>query len=339
MNYTAIPFLSTPAIEAGNAGVVGSYELFEGDGCIAVNADASLISSLDNSQHCVRIYSVDGAAVSTVGPVIVGTVGVAGCADGQLSRPLYSCFAHRNGVDTLLICDCGNNRVVEVSVSGDFLRAIAVSWPLGIAYCGVGDVIAVSQYDAHAVVLLQYESGAVKPEVTIGTGTRGSGDGQLYRPNGVAFTADGRFILVADCGNHRVSKFNAANGAFIAHVATNAVHGIEYPRGIVQCEDGIILVTITQWRDGGEHGSVVCVGADDETVQNIIIYSAAGCAFFPESLSYSPSLHGVVVKTVEREGEVLLFLLRDAWMASSRRAWLCAVSTPSNANSSPNTVD
>jgi hypothetical protein len=62
-------------------------------------------------------------------------------------------------------------------------------------------------------------------------------------------------------------------------------------------------------------GSVVCVGKDGVTVKNDIIPSV--------SLSYSPSLNGVVVKSLE--GGV--FLLRDAWMHSSRCAWLSALAS------------
>jgi hypothetical protein len=151
--------------------------------------------------------------------------------------------------------------------------------PRGIAYCGANDVIAVSLNCADAVVLLQYESGAVKPEVTIGSSTAGNADGQLFSPMGVTFTTDGRHILVADCWNHRVSKFSAASGAFVAHVISN---GISYPTDVLQCEDGSIVVA---------HGDgVVCVVKDGVTVQSI------GVPCIPKSLSYSSSLNGVVVK-------------------------------------------
>jgi hypothetical protein len=218
---------------------------------------------------------------------------------------------HRHGIDTLLICDWGNDRVVEVTASGLFLRAIALkkySGVWGIAYCGVGDVIAVSLCEAYAVVLLEYQSGAVKPEVTIGSGFRGSGDGQLWRPYGVTFTADGRHILVADWGNDRVSKFTAASGAFIAHVISN---GISDPRDVIQCEDGSIAVA----QGKGVRSSVLCVGEDGGLVQNIFF-------FIPQSLTYSATLNGLVVKTID--GNV--FLLRDAWMSSNRGAWLSALS-------------
>ncbi len=212
---------------------------------------------------------------------------------------------HRNGVDTLLICDWGNDRVVEVTARGEFMRAIALperSGPWGIAE--QDGVIAVSLHWNHVVVLLQYESGAVKPQSTIGSGTEGNADGKLSCPKGVVFTTDGRDILVADWGNHRVSKFSVTSGAFVAHVVSN---GISYPRDVLQCEDGSIVVA--------HMNGVTCVGKDRATVQNITISSGDPC-----SLSNSPSWNGVVLKC----GDGSVFVLRDAWSHSLRCTWVHA---------------
>ncbi len=264
-----------------------------------MNVDGTRFASVNRVQHCVYIYD---AADRTADAIIVGTAGTAGVSQGKLNYPAFACFVHRDGVDTLLICDWGNNRVVEVTAGGEFVRAIAVEGrPWGISERD--GVIAVTLYDAHAVVLLQYESGATRPEVTIGSGTGGNADGQLWCPMGVAFTTDGRCILVADCGNLRVSKFSAASGAFIAHVISD---GIFYPTDVLQCEDGSIVAA---------HGDgVVCVGKDGVTVQNINV------PFSPCSLSYSPSLNGVVVK--EEGGGV--YVLRDAWSHCLRCEWVHA---------------
>jgi hypothetical protein len=220
-----------------------------------------------------------------------------------LDNPASACFVHRDGVDTLLICDYNNNRIAEVTTRGVFMRAIAVSRPYGIAERD--GVIAVSMWAAHAVVLLQYEFGAVKAEVTIGSGTYGNADGQLNCPSGVTFTPDGRHILVADCGNHRVSKFSTASGEFVAHVISN---GITFPYDVLQCEDGSIVVAHMK--------GVTCVGKDGVTVQHITISSGGD----PRSLSYSPPLNGVLVKCYD--GRV--FVLRDAWSHSLRCAWVHA---------------
>jgi DNA-binding beta-propeller fold protein YncE len=265
---------------------------------IAANLDGTLFASVSRDAHCVYMYNVAAAD-----PIIVGTAGTAGSAHGELDRPGSACFVHRDGVDTLLICDWGNDRVVEVTARGVFMRVIENA-PRGIAYCGANDVIAVSLDCADAVVLLQYESGAVKPEVTIGSSTAGNADGQLFSPVGVTFTTDGRHILVADCWNHRVSKFSADSGAFVAHVISN---GVSYPTDVLQCEDGSIVVA---HEDG-----VTCVGKDGVTVEKFSVSSSV-----PRSLSNSPSLNGVVVKCFD--GSV--FVLRDAWSHSLRCEWVHA---------------
>jgi hypothetical protein len=152
------------------------------------------------------------------------------------------------------------------------------------------------------------------------SGSEGRGDGQLSYPHGVTFTADGRYILVTDYNNHRVSKFSTDSAAFIAHVISN---GIYCSKDVLHCEDGRIAVA--QGYCGSASASVVCVGQDGVTLQNIIIPCTSGGTvnFAPLSLSYSLSLNGVLVKTLE--GGV--FLLRDAWMASSRSAWLSALAS------------
>ncbi len=245
---------------------------------------------------------IHNAADRTADPIVVGTAGTADSAHGLLNCPGFACFVHRDGVDTLLICDFGNNRVMEVTAGGEFMRAIVVGGgPWGIAE--KDGVIAVALWATHTVVLLQYESGAVKPEVTIGSGTGGHADGQLFYPAGVAFTTDGRHILVADYLNNRVSKFRAASGAFVAHVISN---GITLPRDVLQCEDGSMVVA--------HQKGVACVGKDGVTVKSIDV------PLIPASLSYSPSLNGVVVKCVD--GSV--FVLRDAWSRSLRCEWVHA---------------
>jgi sugar lactone lactonase YvrE len=236
--------------------------------------------------------------------------GSAGSADEQLNDPQLACFARRGGVDTLLVCDSGNHRVVEVSADGRFLRHIAVEaggGPYGVAYCGQRDAIAVSLHRAHVLVLLRYKTGAVL--TTIGElWVRGASDGQLFGPIGLRFTADGARIVVADYYNYRVSMFSADDGTFIAHVATraNGTRPLSHPHDVWSCkDDDSVLVA--------EDRRVVRIRKDG-TVKVVL----DDCV--PSSISYSPVLHGNVVTT--RKGCVLL--IRDEWMSSLRCAWVCA---------------
>lgn len=138
-------------------------------GGILANDDGSLIAVVDSGQHCVYIYSVNSAGERTAEPIVVGTVGSCGSAPGQFNFPCSACFVHRNGEDTLLICDHNGNRVVETTAAGVFLRAIAVDFSIcHLAYCR--DVMAVCNTFDGSIVLLQYESG--KRVLTIKTGTK-----------------------------------------------------------------------------------------------------------------------------------------------------------------------
>ena len=60
-------------------------------------------------------------------------------------------------------------------------------------------------------------------------GKRGSQDGQLLNPESTAATPGGH-ILVADRGNHRISKFSI-DGVFFGHVFTER-DGIKWPTGL-----------------------------------------------------------------------------------------------------------
>jgi hypothetical protein len=296
----AVPMTSIPA--------------YPGHGGIAVDSTGTLLANVETRDHCVRIYRVDAAGVClTTAAVVVGTPGTDGNADGLLHTPTFACFVHRNGLDTLLICDRGNDRLVEVTTDGAFLRGISVQkggdlW--GIAYCGISDVIAVSLESAHLVLLLDYVSGVAKPEGTIGSDTATDNNGELYSPMGVAFTADGLHLLVADCNNYRVGKFSTATGVWIADAAT-----LTAPRDVLQLEDGTTLVLYS----GGVY-SLVCVTEDGEGLSRIALPALTGHAF-PYCFACCKSTNAVFVKTFY-DGKIIL--LRDAFKSSSRAAWLSA---------------
>lgn len=264
-----------------------------GNGGIAVNADGTLMASVNSVQHCVYIYSMDSTDAD---PIICSTF-----VGGQLHYPQAACFVYRSGVETLIIEDW--YRLVEITVFGAFIRIIPLrSFSSGIAYCAKTDVIAVVHPGIirmeSRIVLLQYTSGALIAETAYG---------QLTFPTGVTFTVDGDYFLVTDSNKH-LSKFRAATGAFISRVASRG-------DGVLDCEDGTIIVTRGFW-----HGHVVSLEADGVTSDEILFRNDHGDVLRPFSLSYSSSLMGVVVKCMD--GSV--FLLRDAWVQSSRCAWLLA---------------
>jgi hypothetical protein len=70
-----------------------------------------------------------------------------------------------------------------------------------------------------------------------GFGDPGPGDGQLCRPYGLRFTADGSEVVVADSGNARVSVFSAVDGSLVRHAAL----GLRGAVDVEECEGGWLV--------------------------------------------------------------------------------------------------
>jgi uncharacterized protein (TIGR03663 family) len=83
-------------------------------------------------------------------------------------------------------------------------------------------------------------------------GSQGAEPGQFERPNGIAIDPSGRFVYVADTGNHRIQKFTT-DGQFIAAWGQNSVMetemgiiaGFNEPWDVTVTSDGTIFVADT----------------------------------------------------------------------------------------------
>jgi hypothetical protein len=106
----------------------------------------------------------------------------------------------------------------------------------------------------HTVTLYAAGTWARVRVVGVGRG-RGAGDGQLDRPYGLRFSADGARLLVADCRSHRVCCFRVSDGGFAGAVASEGAHGLYGPFDVVEVAGGMLVA------DGDNH-RVVRVPAD-----------------------------------------------------------------------------
>jgi DNA-binding beta-propeller fold protein YncE len=266
--------------------VAAAAAVAAGGGGIAMNDDGTVLASVDKEHNRVVFMTATALGFESGGNGMRGTAG----SDGsELREPGAATFARRHDSDTLLVCDSGNERIVEMSAEGRLIRHLTVgggegSRPSGVAYSGKHDLIAVA-CSGHTVVLLRYESGEVVRRI----GGMGCTDGKLNEPAGVRFTADGAHILVADYWNHRVSKFRIADGAFVTNVATEAVHGVTYPFDVLECDDGGSIVVACNV-DGarGSSEAVLCEGSTGRVLANIAPWSFAhspGVGFVAKELS------------------------------------------------------
>ena len=156
---------------------------------LATTADGLLFVANYGNQ-CVDIFREDGTFIRRIG-------------QGQLSGPI-DVAVHANG--QVYVADYGNHRVTVLTQDGQLVRTFGSQGssagqfrtPQGIAVSPDGQVY-VSDY--------RNSNGRVQVFTADGTYIRAFGLGQLIGPRGITFTTQGN-VVVASCGNSRVSFFN-----------------------------------------------------------------------------------------------------------------------------------
>jgi hypothetical protein len=155
----------------------------------------------------------------------------------------------------LLVTDAGADAVHLVDVvgrshAGYLASPGSIAGPRGVAVSRTSPLVAVSAWKKrhssdksdHAVLVYR-GSGVVWEAVRViggGFGGPGSrhGDGQLQRPNGLRFSADGSMVCVADPRSNRVSVFRVDDGRFVRHIAT----GLRDSYDLEEVEGGWLVV-------------------------------------------------------------------------------------------------
>ncbi len=173
---------------------------------MVVSPDGRYMAVSYVNAHKLRVYRIEADGTLT----LLHTFGSYGAWPKQFHYPANMCLAP-NG--NLLVCDYHNNRVQELTGLGEtesaHVRDLNVTKALSIAVHG--DMVAVGTRDA-TVVLLSYSTGGIIRTF----GTCGAGHGNIgTATQGLRFTLDGVYILVAEYDNKRLSKFRVPDGAFV----------------------------------------------------------------------------------------------------------------------------
>jgi sugar lactone lactonase YvrE len=196
----------TPGISglAVNGGAATLATLFGPRG-VAVDA-AGNIYIADNMNQQIR--KVDGSTGNIL--AVAGVAGVAGYnGDGidpttaQLNSPLGVAV---DVAGNIYIADEGNDRIRAVFISDGLIHTVdtdpvAVEAPAGVAVDGDGTLY-IADTNHHQIVRVFGET----VDVVAGTGTAGSGPGELNTPVGVAVKADGSVLYIADLINNRIEE-------------------------------------------------------------------------------------------------------------------------------------
>jgi len=184
---------------------------------IAVTRDGSQLAVSNSYTHVITVYdTVDGSETVSFGGK--------GSGPGQFNRPFKLCITPR---DTLLVADCGNQRVQEVTMAGVHVRYIGVGL-FGDGICGItcnDEHIAVTKFigaTPNRVLLFNYSTGELLRQFA----ALGSGDGQIgQHPTGVRFTPDNQHIIVVDTFNNKRLSMFTVDGVWVKHIGVGVLGG------------------------------------------------------------------------------------------------------------------
>lgn len=278
-------------------------------GGFAVNHDGSLVACADYEKHCVFTYDMDEAG-NRSNQAIIGTWGSPGFSETMFHRPRQLAFVFREGTETLLILDVCNRRIVEVTTAGVFIRSLHLrvcgTFVIQMEYSAASDKIAVLM---NRIVVFDYKTFDEVAEIRA----------VLDDSPAFTFTADGNHILVANRPLHCIAKYNIRTGSFVCDVVTREEHGLLNTYGLLEVEDGSLLVYQGSWESGVSFLHVM-----GSKVLNTIKVQERDYFVNPRFVNpmYSKRLGGVIIK--ESYGTGRMKLLKEAWPDSDKCAWIFA---------------
>lgn len=243
------------AVEISEAVPVAVEGLMRPHGLAFVDDVTLLVANRESELSLVRL---DGRrrAVCSASVLIDGSTDVPVRTPGSVAT-------RRLGGDLVEVFVC-NNYVHDVTryvldgrqdwavIDAELLLAADLDIPDGVAVSGNGDWIAISNHNRNAVHLYRYDS-ALAPDMPPTGVLRG-----VNYPHGLAFTADGRQLVVADAGLPNLYTFEAPDGDWTGVripsridriMDEDSFHRGRYdpqeggPKGLEIVADGIVAVT------------------------------------------------------------------------------------------------
>ncbi len=256
-HFTNANLTGTPVIVGSNGTAVGQFNYIEGVSAAAngvlwiADADNGRVQRYDPATQAFAAFGTQGSTPNT----------------NQLLNP-ESVVA---SATDMYIADTGNNRVVELNLSGNYVASYAgLDAPQGVglapdgsiwvANTGTGSTDTNGNAIVHLTSSLNLLSG--------GFGGPGTGDLQFNQPHSLAVSPDGTTLFVADTYNNRVQEFSIATQlAFTTAPGGAGVGGNLAPQPVVTIENshgntvtsdtGSVTIALT----GGPTGAnLTCAG-------------------------------------------------------------------------------
>ena len=180
-----------------------------------------------------------------LGGIIGNKNGSAGAGSNELNAPFDVALSGND--QTLMISDSGNNRLLEFSPNGTFIRSSQTGGglqqqfkaPAGLVQDDLGIYLFVVDSGNNRIALSHSGIDFIPDEVS---GTNGAALGQFN--SAMHLSANNRALYVADTGNNRVQVFSHVEGGeghspvpFNPRVALSGELGLNHPKAIAAVND------------------------------------------------------------------------------------------------------
>ncbi len=199
-HFTNPNLTGTPTVVGSSGTAVGQFNLIEGVSA-AANGVVWIADTINDRVQSYNPATQHFAAFGTAGSTP---------NTNQLFQP-ESVVASASDI---YIADTGNNRVVELDLSGNYVASYTgLDQPQGVALAHDGSIwvanTGTSQTDGNGNDIIHLSSSLTLLGGSFGG--PGTGDLQFYAPHSLAVSPDGTTLFVADTYNNRVQEFSIAS--------------------------------------------------------------------------------------------------------------------------------
>jgi DNA-binding beta-propeller fold protein YncE len=198
------------------------------------SSDQLIVSDISTSQ--IYVFARDGSYIRSFGSH--------GRDDGQLNGPYDVCV---NSIGHILVADHLNHSISVFSSDGKFI------FKFGSYGSENGKLIFPSSLcvdDENNVYVANWRNHRVSKftangEFLYNFGSQDKGPGQFFYPWDACATSDGKYIVVADMGNHRVCVLSGTDGSYIDTYGSYGINDdkFNFPAGCIITADGRILAS------------------------------------------------------------------------------------------------
>jgi tripartite motif-containing protein 71 len=195
---------------------------------IAVLEEGNILAVSNEGRSSITLYDLGSGEE-------IRTFGAYGSGHGCFELPQHICFS---ATGTLLVAEGEGMRVQEVTLTGEHVRYIGRGFFEDVieGIAANSDIVVVTQptHDTRQVVVFNALDG--RPVHSFGT--CGEIPGELEESSGVCITQDGRYIIVAECSNERLSMFTVGGDFVRTFCSTHLAR----PSAVCIADSGVIAV-------------------------------------------------------------------------------------------------